>query len=70
MGSANGGDIAGVAGGGEPVPHGGPYPASGDRRLSLWGLAGDQQHHPHALRNGAIEAFVEERMGRGEIMPV
>ncbi len=70
MGSANGGDIARVAGSGKPVPHSRPYPAPRDRWLSLRGLAGDQQDHPNALRNGAIKAFVEERISRGEIMAV
>jgi hypothetical protein len=69
MGIADGGDLGGVAGGGEPVADGGADGAAFDRPLGARRLAGDQQQQSRAFPNRAIEAAVEQIVGVARLWP-
>ena len=69
--AADSGDVAGVAGGGEPVANGGPNGAALHRPvLALRRPAGDQEQQSRAGRDRLVEPAVEQIISGGEIVAV
>jgi len=57
--AAHGGDVRGMARGGEPVVDRGADPPALDRRIARPVVTGNQQHHAVAGRYGAFETTVD-----------
>lgn len=70
MGVSDGGYVAGVPRGGQPVAHGGAYSAAKDGRLPRGRLAGDEEQHPHSRRNRAVQPVVQQRISGGKVVAV
>ena len=64
---ADGGDLAGVAGGGEPVPDRGPDRAALPGPVR-WRFAGDEQEQPSAAADRLLELPIDQVVGGGKVV--
>ena len=67
MRASHGGDLVGMAGGGEPVVHGGADAAALDWRLARPVMAGDQEQEPITTCDRLFEAAVDRSPCRVEV---